>query len=456
MEAKRVDHNHVKDRRLIDRENEYFASAARINYFDLVIDHAHGAILTDVDGNQYIDLLASASATNIGHTDELVVNAISNQAKKLIHYTPAYFHHQPEQKLVEKLAQLAPGDTPKKVVFGNSGSDANDAIIKFARAYTGRSYMVSYMQSYHGSTYGSMALSGVSLNMTRKMGPLVPDVVHVPYPDMYRTLTGESEHDVAVRYFNEFKQPFESFLPADEVACVLIEPIQGDGGLVKAPEEYMQLVYNFCHEHGILFAVDEVNQGMGRTGHMWGIQNYSNIEPDLMSVGKSLASGMPLSAVIGKAEIMESLGAPAHVFTTSGNPVCCAAALATIQELDNKDLINKSKVDGQYAKSRFLQMMLKHENIGDVRMFGLNGGIEVVKDKLSKEADPDFATKVIYYAFEHGVVVITLRGNILRFQPPLVITRAQLDQALNVLDDAFTAVEKGKVSLPETDSKIGW
>ncbi|WP_300562272.1 aspartate aminotransferase family protein [Companilactobacillus sp.] len=456
MGAQTVGHNHEKDKRLIDRENQYFATAGRINYYDLVIDSAHGAILKDVDGNEYIDLLASASATNVGHTNDLVVKAIQDQAEKLIHYTPAYFHHVPEQELAEKLAKVAPGPTPKKVAFGNSGSESNDAIIKFSRAYTGRQYIVSYMNSYHGSTYGSMALSGVSLNMTRKMGPLMPGVVHVPYPDLYRRESGESEHDVAVRFFEAFKQPFESFLPADEVACVLIEPIQGDGGLVKAPEEYMQLVYNFCHEHGILFAVDEINQGMGRTGHMWGIQNYHDIEPDLMSVGKSLASGMPLSAVIGKADIMESLAAPAHVFTTSGNPVCCAAALATLDALEKDDLIEKSKVDGEYAKQRFEDMKERHENVGDVRMFGLNGGIELVTDKASKKADPDFATKVISYAFEHGVVMITLRGNILRFQPPLVITRQELDQALDVLDEAFTAVENGEVSLPDTDTKIGW
>lgn len=456
MEARKVDHNHVEDKRLIDRESKYFAAAGRINYFDLVIDSAHGAILKDVDGNKYIDLLASASAINVGHTNDLVVKAIKDQAEQLIHYTPSYFHHRPEQELAERLAKLAPGPTPKKVGFGNSGSDANDAIIKYARAYTGRQYIVSYMNAYHGSTYGSMAVSGVSLNMTRKMGPLMPEVVHVPYPDLYRREAGESEHDVAVRFFEAFKQPFETFLPPDEVACVLIEPIQGDGGLVKAPEEYMQLVYDFCHKNGILFAVDEVNQGMGRTGHMWGIQNYHDIEPDLISVAKSLASGMPLSAVIGKADVMDSLGSPAHTFTTAGNPVCCAAALATLDVLEQDHLIEKSKEDGQYAKERFEEMQERHPNIGDVRMFGLNGGIELVEDQATKVADPEFATKVIYYAFEHGVVIITLKGNILRFQPPLVITRQQLDQALDVLDDAFTAVENGEVTLPDTDKKIGW
>ncbi|WP_137598080.1 aspartate aminotransferase family protein [Paucilactobacillus kaifaensis] len=440
---------------LITEENKHYAKSARINYFDLVVDHAHGAELVDVDGNKYIDLLASASAINVGHTHEKVVAAIAAQAEKLIHYTPAYFHHEPGQKLAKRLAQLAPGNSEKMVTFGNSGSDANDAIIKFARAYTGRSYVVSYMNSYHGSTYGSQTLSGVSLNMTRKIGPMLPNVVHVPFPDAYRHYSNESLHDISLRYFDEFKRPFETFLPADETAVVLIEPIQGDGGIVKAPDEYLHLVYDFCQEHGILFAVDEVNQGLGRTGKMWSIDNF-DIEPDLMSVGKSIASGMPLSAVIGKKEIMESLDAPAHLFTTSGNPVCCAAALATLDVIEEEHLVEKSATDGEYAKQAFERMQAKYSFIGDVRMYGLNGGIEIVTDKESKVADEKAATKIIYRAFQKGLVIITLQGNILRFQPPLVITRPQLDEALQKLDEVFEELEQGTIELPSDLGNVGW
>jgi len=454
MTTQKVDHDHEVDRRLIQNENKYYAKASRINYYDLVIESAHNSTLIDVDGNEYIDLLASASAINVGHTNEKVVKAIQEQAEKLIHYTPAYFHHRPGQELAERLAKLVPG-TDKQVTFSNSGSEANDAIIKFSRAYTGRQYIVSYMDSYHGSTYGSMSLSGVSLNMTRKMGPLLPGIVHVPYPDLYRRYPNETEHDVAIRSFKEFKDPFESFLPADEVACVLIEPIQGDGGIRKAPEEYMQLVYKFCHENGILFAVDEINQGMGRTGKMWSYQQFNNIEPDLMSVGKSLASGMPLSATIGKKEIMESLDSPAHTFTTAGNPICCAASMATLDVLEDEELLDRSTSEGAYAEERFLEMQKHYREIGDVRMYGLDGGIELVTDRVSKEPNSDFANKVIYYAFQHGVVIITLKGNILRFQPPLVISRDELDRALNVLDDAFAAAENNQVIIPSNE-KIGW
>lgn len=452
--AENVDHDHEEGHRLIQHENNFFSKASRINYYDLVVESGHGATLFDVDGNEYIDLLASASSVNVGHTNKRVVQAIQQQAAKLTQYSSSYFPNRPEQELAERLAKSVPG-AAKEVSFSNSGSEANDAIIKFARGYTGRPYIVSFMDSYHGSTFGALTLSGVSLNMTRQMGPLLPDVIHVPYPDLYRRLPGETEHDVAQRYFAEFKQPFESFLPADEVACVLIEPIQADGGIRKAPEEYMQLLYQFCHENGILFAVDEINQGMGRTGKMWSYQQFKDIKPDLMSTGKSLASGMPLSATIGKKPIMESLNSPAHTFTTSGNPVCCAASMATLDVLEDEHLMERSVTEGEYAQKCFKQMQAKFPEIGDVRMFGLNGGIELVKDRKTKEPDTDFANKVIYYAFLHGVVMITLKGNVLRFQPPLVITRAQLDKAFSVLEDAFVAAENGQVTIP-SDAKIGW
>lgn len=443
-----------KAHELIAEENKHYAKSVRINYFDLVVDHAHGATLVDVDGNEYIDLLASASAINVGHSPDKVVQAIQTQAAKLIHYTPAYFHHEPGQELAQRLAKLAPGNSEKMVAFGNSGADVNDAIIKFARAYTGRPYVVSYMNSYHGSTYGSQTLSGVSLNMTRKIGSMLPNVVHVPFPDTYRHYQNESEHEISLRYFAEFTRPFETDLPADETAVVLIEPIQGDGGIVKAPAEYIHLVYDFCQKNGILFAVDEVNQGLGRTGKMWSIDNF-DIEPDLMSVGKSIAAGMPLSAVIGKKKVMAALDAPAHLFTTAGNPICCAAALATLDMIED-GLVEKSASDGEFTKQAFKKLQTKYSFIGDVRMYGLSGGIEIVTDKESKTPDALAATKIIYRAFEKGLVLVTLMGNILRFQPPLVITQSQLETSIQKLDEVFNELEQGKIELPAEMNNVGW
>lgn len=439
---------------ILEKEQAAFATAARVKYYDIVIKSGQGAILTDANGQQYIDLLASASSTNTGHCHPRVVKAIQEQAAKLIQYTPAYFANDPAARLAPRLAELAPISGPVEVAWGNSGSDANDAIIKFARAYTGRQYIVTFTGAYHGSTYGSMTLSGVSLNMARKMGPLLPGVVKVPFPDPWDRQPNESDEAFSDRYFKLFKLPFETYLPVDEVAAILIEPIQGDGGIVKVPPLFMHKIHQFAHQHGILFAVDEINQGMGRTGKWWSIQHFG-IEPDLMSVGKSLASGLPLSAVIGRREIMESLGAPANVYTTAGNPVTTAAAHATLDVIEDEQLLERSRVLGQRAKEFFVEEQAKFDFIGGVRMYGLDGGIDIV-DPQTGRGDVEATTKIMYRVFELGAIIISLRGNILRFQPPLVITEEELDQALAILDQAFSEYAAGKLTLPTNAAELGW
>ena len=443
------------NRQILAREQAAFSTAARIKYYDIVIDHGHGAIITDVEGNDYIDLLASASSTNTGHAHPRIVKAIQDQAAKIIQYTPAYFANSQAARLAPRLAALAPMSGPVEVAWGNSGSDANDAIIKFARAYTGRQYMVSFTGAYHGSTYGSMTLSSVTLNMSRKMGPLLPDVVKVPFPSPWDRLPDESEDQFVDRMFAAFKQPFETYLPAEETAAILIEPIQGDGGIVKTPPAYLRRVYDFAKEHGILFAIDEVNQGMGRTGKWWSIQNFPGIEPDLMSVGKSLASGMPLSAIIGRKEIMESLGSAANVYTTAGNPVTTAAANATLDVIEDEHLLERSTRLGKKAAAFFKEEQAKYDFIGDVRMYGLDGGIDII-DPATGKGDVEATTKLMYRIFELGAIIIRLRGSILRFQPPLVITEEQLNQAFAIIDQACAELAAGKLSLPDNAAELGW
>ena len=443
------------NREILEKEQAAFSTAARIKYYDIVIDHGHGAIITDVEGNDYIDLLASASSTNTGHAHPRIVKAIQDQAAKIIQYTPAYFANSQAARLAPRLAALAPMSGPVEVAWGNSGSDANDAIIKFARAYTGRPYMVSFTGAYHGSTYGSMTLSAVTLNMSRKMGPLLPDVIKVPFPSPWDRLPDESEDQFVDRMFAAFKQPFETYLPAEETAAILIEPIQGDGGIVKTPPAYLQRVYDFAKEHGILFAIDEVNQGMGRTGKWWSIQNFPGIEPDLMSVGKSLASGMPLSAIIGRKEIMESLGSAANVYTTVGNPVTTAAANATLDVIQDEHLLERSTRLGKKAAAFFKAEQAKYDFIGDVRMYGLDGGIDII-DPATGKGDVEATTKLMYRIFELGAIIISLRGSILRFQPPLVITEEQLDQAFAIIDQACAELAAGKLSLPDNAAELGW
>ena len=443
------------NKQLLAAEDTALATSARIKYYDIVIDHGHGAVLTDVEGHQYLDLLASASSTNTGHTHPKVVQAIQHQAAKLIQYTPAYFANTSAAKLAPKLASLAPISGPVEISWGNSGSDANDAIIKFARAATGRQYVVSFTGAYHGSTYGSMSASAVSLNMTRKMGPLLPGMVKVPFPSPWLKEAGESEEHFVDRFFSAFKLPFETYLPADEVAVILVEPIQGDGGIAMIPPAFMAKIYQFAKAHGILFAIDEINQGLGRTGKWWSIQHFPGIEPDLMSVGKSLASGLPLSAVIGRRAVMEALGAPAHLFTTAGNPVTTAAALATLNVIEEEDLVARSARLGEEARQFFTAAQAKYDFIGDVRMYGLNGGIDIV-DPQTGQPDPTATTKLIYRVFELGALIISLRGNILRFQPPLVITEDQLAQAFAIFTQAFDELAANKLALPAGADQIGW
>lgn len=443
------------NKQLLAAEDAALATSARIKYYDIVIDHGHGAVLTDVEGHQYLDLLASASSTNTGHTHPKVVQAIQHQAAKLIQYTPAYFANTSAAKLAPKLASLAPISGPVEISWGNSGSDANDAIIKFARAATGRQYVVSFTGAYHGSTYGSMSASAVSLNMTRKMGPLLPGMVKVPFPSPWLKEAGESEEHFVDRFFAAFKLPFKTYLPADEVAVILVEPIQGDGGIAMMPPAFMTKIYQFAKAHGILFAIDEINQGLGRTGKWWSIQHFPGIEPDLMSVGKSLASGLPLSAVIGRRAVMEALGAPAHLFTTAGNPVTTAAALATLNVIEEEDLVARSARLGEQARQFFTAAQAKYDFIGDVRMYGLNGGIDIV-DPQTGQPDPTATTKLIYRVFELGALIISLRGNILRFQPPLVITEDQLAQAFAIFTQAFDELAANKLALPAGADQIGW
>ncbi len=447
--------NKASNHAILKKEQAAFSSAARIKYYDIVIDHGHGAIITDVEGHDYIDLLASASSTNTGHAHPRIVKAITDQAAKIIQYTPAYFANSQAARLAPRLAALAPISGPVEVGWGNSGSDANDAIIKFARAYTGRQYLVSFTGAYHGSTYGSMTLSAVTLNMTRKMGPLLPGIVKVPFPSPWYKLKGESEAAFVDRMFAAFKLPFETYLPAEETAAILIEPIQGDGGIVKTPPAFMQKVYDFAKAHGILFAIDEVNQGMGRTGKWWSIQNFPGIEPDLMSVGKSLASGMPLSAVVGRREIMESLGPAANVYTTAGNPVTTAAANATLDVMKDEHLVERSARLGKKAAAFFKKEQAQYDFIGDVRMYGLDGGIDIIDPQTGK-GDTVATTKLMYRIFELGAIIISLRGSILRFQPPLVITEEQLGQAFGMIDQAFSELAAGKLSLPKNADELGW
>lgn len=440
---------------VVRRDGEVLSPSSRMPYFPLVVKRGRGAIVEDADGNEYIDLLSSAAALNTGHSHPKVVEAIIRQVQDFIHYTPAYVYHEPLAELASSLCEITPGDFRKRVAFGLSGSDANDGMIKLARAYTGRKKIISFIQSYHGSTYGAISLSALSLNMRRKIGPLVPEIHHIPYPDCYRCAFSKEAKSCNLECLKQLETAFLHYIPVEEVAAVIMEPIAGDAGLVVPPQKYMDRLYGLCKENGILFVSEEVQQGFGRTGRWFGIEHFG-IEPDALILGKSIASGMPLSAIVAREEIMQSMEAPAHLFTTAGNPVSCVAALATIEVIQEEKLSDHSRELGNYTMARLNGLKDRYELIGDVRGLGLSIGVDLVKDRQSKEKDGVAAAKICYRCWEKGLVLTFFAGNVLRIQPPLVISREQMDNAIDIIEQSIIGYLAGDIPDEVLRTAKGW
>ena len=442
---------------LVASEDQKMTSpGGKIPYYPLVVENGSGAKVTDLDGNTYIDMLSSAGAVNAGHCHPKVVQAIQKQAENLLLYTHGYMYHVPIVELSKKLIEITPGTFKKRVFYGLSGSDANDGVIKLARVATGRSKIVSFLRSYHGSTYGAITLSSVSLPMARKVGPLLPDIYHVPFPDTYRTpLTGMTSDQVADYCIDQIQMAFDTYIPAEEVAAFIIEPIQGDAGLIVPPKKFMKDLRVLCNRHGILLVSEEVQQGFGRTGKWFGIENFDVI-PDAVIMGKSIASGLPLSAVVARADLIEAFEPPAHLFTTAGNPVCCASANATIDVLREENLLEHTLRMGEYATYRFREMQERFEFIGDVRGIGLSIGVDLVKDRETKERHREAAAKISYDAWQRGVLLAFFSGSVLRIQPPLVIPKDELKEGLDRIEESMEAFERNEIPDSVLDMVKGW
>jgi len=447
--------NHETCKKLVNEDDKVLSSCFRLPYYPLAVKRGYGSIVEDIDGNSFIDLFSSASSLNVGHCHPKVVEAIIEQSKKLTHYSPVYSYNESLVELANKLCDITPGNYKKRVAFGLSGSDANDGMIKLARCYTGRSKIVSFIQAYHGSTYGSMSLSAISLNMRRKIGPMLPDIYHIPYPDCYRCKFGQEEDTCSLECLKQFETAMEYYIPAEEIAAVIIEPVAGDAGLVVPPKKYMENLYEICKANGILFVSEEVQQGLGRTGKWFGIEHFG-IEPDIVIIAKSLASGLPLSAIVGREEIMQSWQAPAHAFTTAGNPVCCSAAVATLKVIEDEDLIEHSREMGEYVKERLNHMKDKYTLIGDVRGLGLSIGVDLVKDRVTKERNKEAASKICYRCWEKGLILTFFANNVLRIQPPLIIKKEELDTAIDIIEGAINDFLAGDI--PDEILRIakGW
>lgn len=442
--------------KLVEEDRAITSPAAKIPYYPLAVKRGRGAILEDLDGNKYIDMLASAGAVNTGHCHPKVVEAIKKQSENLILYTHAYMYHEPLVELTKKLIGITPGDYRKRVFYGLCGSDSNDGAIKLARWATGRTKIVSFIRAYHGSTYGALSLSAISLPMRRGMGPLLPEIYHVPYPDPYRTpFPGMNEDEVADYTIKIIEEALDSYIPADEVAAFIMEPIQGDAGLIVPPAKFVRDLKKLCEKHGILFFSEEVQQGFGRTGKWFGIDNF-DVVPDGIIMGKAIASGLPLGGVVARADLMDDWKAPAHLFTTAGNPVCCAAASATIDVIKEENLLDHTLSMGEYAMERFKKMQGKYDFIGDVRGKGLSIGVDLVKDRKTKERDTDATAKICYRAWEKGILLSFFSGSVLRIQPPLVISKQELKTAIDAIEESMGEYVKGDIPDSVLETIKGW
>jgi len=445
----------MKGKEIINRDNKVYPRFTRIPYYPLVIKKGYGAVIEDYDGNKFIDLLSGASSLNTGHSHPRIIEAIKKQMDNFISYTAAYTYSEPLVKLAEELIKILPGNFDKKIAFGLSGSDANDGMIKLVRGFTGKKKIISFLGAYHGSTYGALSLTALSINMRRKIGPILPEVEHIKYPDCYRCPYNCTSESCNIECLDDFKKALSTYLPPDEIAAVVMEPIAGDSGLIVPPVKYMKAIHNICKENEILFVSEEVQQGFARTGKWFCIEHFGII-PDIIVMGKSMASGVPLSAIAGRKEIMDSLDAPAHLFTMSGNSLSCSAAIETIKIIKEEGLLEKSKKLGDYVKNRFKDMQTKYEIIGDVRGLGLSIGIDLVKDRKTKIGNRDAAAKICYRCFEKGVVLIFLAEGVLRIQPPLVITLNQLKKAINIIEESIEEYTNNQI--PDDILKIvkGW
>ena len=416
-----------------------YVSPSISRFYPLAIESASGSLVKDVDGNQFIDFAAGIAVLSTGSTHPRVVEAIKNQAEKFVHFSYTDFYYENLVELSERLVSLVPGSFQKMVYYGNSGAEAIEAAMKLTRNYTKRPLFLSHSGAFHGRTMGALSLTA-SKPMQRKGSiPLIPEVVHFPFPYCYRCPWKQTfpECDYyCVDYFKE--QYLEKFVPVDEVASYFFEPIQGEGGYVPAPPEYFKKM-EFLRKEGVLFVSDEIQTGVGRTGKFLGIEHFE-VVPDVVTIAKGIASGLPLSAIVAKADVMESWKPGQHASTFGANPVAVEAALATLDVMKSEHLMENAKKLGAKAKKRFLEMKDKYEIVGDVRGMGLFVGVEIVKSKATKERGDSEAKQIIDYCFNHGLLVIIAGRNTLRFIPPLNITEDVMDEGLDILEEGIAAV----------------
>jgi len=404
--------------------------------YPLVVERGEGAMIQDVDGNRFLDFNAGIAVVATGHCHPRVVEAIQNQAARLIHMSGTDFYYEEMVALAEKLAELAPGGVARRVSFGNSGAEAVEGAIKLARWATGRSKIIAFYGSFHGRTMGALSLTSRKAVQRSGFGPLVPDVVHAPYPYCYRCPYGMQPDTCAVECVQFIEQTLlKTVAPAAETAAIAVEPVLGEGGYVAPPAKFFTVLARVAKQNGILLIFDEVQSGMGRTGKMWAAEHFDAV-PDIMAVAKGIASGMPLGATVARADLM-TWPPGAHASTFGGNPVTCRAALATIALLE-EGLVRNAASMGSYLMERLREWPARFPVVGDVRGLGLMIGVELVRSQQTREKLPGLRDRVISLAFERGLLILGAGDSTIRLCPPLVITREQCQFAVETLEECLT------------------
>jgi 4-aminobutyrate aminotransferase len=421
-------------RQLLERDTA-FVSPSYTRAYPLVVDQGSGAVIRDVDGNLFLDFTAGIAVCTTGHCHPEVVAAIRDQAGKLIHMSGTDFYYTPQIELAERLAALVPGSAPKKVFFSNSGAEAVESALKLARHHTDRSRVVAFFGAFHGRTYGAMSLSASKLPHRRGFSPLVPDIHHVPFPRD----GGQFDPADADAYIREIEDVlFRRTAPPDEVAAVFIEPVQGEGGYHVAPPAFLRALRALCDKHGILFVADEVQSGMGRTGKMFAVE-HAGVEPDIVCLAKGIASGLPLGAIVARADVMD-WPPGSHASTFGGNPVACRAALATIDLLEREYMAN-ADARGRQLRDGLRELTRRHDGLANVRGLGLMTAVDVLTE--AGEPDPKGREAVVQAAFRRGLLLLGCGESGLRFCPPLCVTADQVETCLRILDEVLAEVRPG-------------
>jgi 4-aminobutyrate aminotransferase len=423
--------------------DEQYISPSYTRSYPLVAKRGRGIVVEDVDGNEFFDFSAGIAVTSTGHCHPEVVAAIQKQAGELIHMSGTDFYYESLVTLAERLSKIAPMPGPHKFNYGNSGTEAVECALKLARYHTKRQQVIAFLGAFHGRTMGALSLTASKPQQKRRFSPMLPGVTHVRYPDVYRgCVDGPQDAERfalgCARYIEE--KLFKTIVAPEEVAAIFVEPIQGEGGYVVAPTIFMEELRRICDKHGILLVVDEIQSGIGRTGKWFAVE-HTGVQPDIVCMAKGVASGMPLGVTMSKADIMDWIPG-SHASTFGGNPVCIAAALATLDVIEKEELLRNSQEVGDYMMQRMADWPQKYKIVGDVRGRGLMIGVEIVKDQATREYGARDRDRIVEQAFERGVLFLGCGPSTIRIAPALVVTKEEADVAMDVLEESIAIVSK--------------